>query len=259
MNHAALAISLASLLFGGMLLLFEVGRRAGVRRMAKDADASVEGIGVMDGAVFGLLGLLLAFSFSGAGGRFDVRRQLILEETNDIGTAYLRVDLLPVGAQLAMREKFRQYLDARLATYQNPADISATREAAARSIKLQGEIWTEAVTATRAQDAHPDAAKLVLPALNSMIDITTTRTMVTQVHPPIVVFVMLAAMALVSSLLAGNGIAKGKLRNWVHILCFAAAISVSFYVILDLEYPRLGWIRVDAFDQALVDLRQTMR
>jgi hypothetical protein len=257
MNYALYAIILASLLFVGMLVLLELGRRAGQRRIAKDAEADLAGIGVIDASVFTLLGLLLAFTFTGAATRFDARRQLIVEETNAIGTAYLRLDLLPAGAQPAIREKFRQYVDTRLAAYRN-SDTRAAREGLVRATKVQGEIWTQSVAATRSPDAHIDAAKLLLPALNSMIDITTTQTMATQMHPPAIVFVMLGVLALVSSLLAGYGLAHGRWRNWIHILCFAAVMSVSFYVILDLEFPRLGWIRVDAFDQALVDLRQTM-
>jgi hypothetical protein len=58
------------------------------------------------------MGLLIAFTFSGAASRFDTRRQLVVEEANAIGTAYLRLDLLPASAQSALRESFRRYLEA---------------------------------------------------------------------------------------------------------------------------------------------------
>jgi len=99
---------------------------------------------------------------------------------------------------------------------------------------------------------------VLLPALNVMIDITTTKTMAAQMHPPKIIFVVLFALALVSSLLAGYGMSGGKSRSWFHMLCFAIVIAVMIYVVLDIEYPRLGLIRVDAFDQALVDLRESM-
>src|SRR5262249_8868795 len=83
----------------GMLLFLEIGRRVAIRRLKKDTGTAGEGVGAVDGAVFALLGLLLAFTFSGASSRFDTRRQLIVEETNDIGTAYLRIDLLPTDLQ----------------------------------------------------------------------------------------------------------------------------------------------------------------
>jgi hypothetical protein len=100
---------------------------------------------------------------------------------------------------------------------------------------------------------------LVLPALNAMIDITTTRTMAGKMHPPMIIFGMLIGLSLVSSLLAGYGMAGGKARSWVHSVGFAATMAVAVYVILDLEFPRLGLIRVDAFDQVLVDVRASMR
>ena len=100
---------------------------------------------------------------------------------------------------------------------------------------------------------------LLLPALNQMIDITTMRTMAARTHPPTIIFVMLAVLVLICSLLAGVGMAGGKSRNWIHIIGFAAILAVTLYVILDLEHPRLGLIRVEAFDQVLVELRQSMK
>ncbi|HEY5866855.1 MAG TPA: DUF4239 domain-containing protein, partial [Candidatus Tectomicrobia bacterium] len=98
----------------GMLLCLAIGRWIGVRRMRQVTADARQGIGAIEGAVFGLMGLLIAFTFSGATSRFDTRRQLIVEEANAIGTAYLRLDLLPAAAQPALRELFRRYVDARL-------------------------------------------------------------------------------------------------------------------------------------------------
>ena len=78
-------------------------------------------------------------------------------------------------------------------------------------------------------------------------------------HPPVVIFALLFGLALASSLLVGYGMASSKARNWLHMLGLAFAMAVSVYVILDIEYPRLGFIRVDDFDQALVELRESMK
>jgi hypothetical protein len=70
---------------------------------------------------------------------------------------------------------------------------------------------------------------------------------------------MLFGLTLVASLLAGYGMTgSSKVRSRFHMLGFALVIAIAVFVILDIEYPRLGWIRVDAFDQALVDLRKSM-
>lgn len=259
MEHGMFASVLAVGLFLGMLILAEVGRRIGIRRLAQDPEGAEAGVGVVDGAVFALLGLLIAFTFSGAAARFDARRQLIVEETNDIGTAYLRLDLLPVDAQPKLREKFRQYVDARLELYRKLPNITAATEELVKANNLQGEIWRQAVAASAAPGASPAAPMLLLNALNTMIDITTTRTMALQMHPPTVIFAMLFGLALASSLLVGYGMAASKQRNWLHTLGLAFAMAAAVFVILDIEYPRVGFIRVDAFDRALAELRAGMK
>jgi hypothetical protein len=259
MDHRIYVSLFALGLFLGMLILLEVGRRIGARHLAKDPEGAEAGVGTVEGAVFALLGLLIAFTFSGAASRFDTRRQLIIEETNDIGTAYLRLDLLSAEAQPVLREKFRQYVDTRLEVYRKLPDIAAAKEELAKANRLQVEIWRQSVAASRVQGASAAAPMLLLPALNAMIDITTTRTMAGQMHPPMIIFALLFGLALASSLLVGYGMASSKARNWLHMLGLAFVMAVSVYVILDIEYPRLGFIRVDDFDQALVDLRESMK
>ena len=268
MGHTITVFLLTGGLFVGMLLFLEIGRRLATGRGKRDAEISgegveAEGVGAVDGAVFALLGLLLAFTFSGASSRFDARRQLVVEETNNIGTAFLRLDLLPAGFQSALRESFRRYLDARIEVYRNISEgevgeESLSREALAKANELQTQIWRQAVAASRAEGASPAAPLLLLPALNAMFDITTTRTMAAQMHPPAIVFIVLFGLALAASLLAGYGMTGTTLRSWLHMLGFALAMAVAIYVILEIEYPRLGLIRVDSFDRALIDLRESM-
>jgi hypothetical protein len=90
-------------------------------------------------------------------------------------------------------------------------------------------------------------------------DITTTRTMATKMHPPFVIFVLLFGLALTGALPAGHGMGSSKSRSWVHMVGFAAAMALALYVIVDIEYPRQGLIRVDSFDEVLVDVRETMK
>ena len=127
-----------------------------------------------------------------------------------------------------------------------------------RSTKLQGEIWSLAVAAGRTEGASPGATMLLLPALNQMFDIASTRLLAKRMHPPPVIFAMIFGLALVGALLAGYGMASSKGRNWIHMVGFAAVMAGAVNVIIDLEYPRMGLIRVDTFDQALVDLRASM-
>ncbi len=257
MNQHTLSIWFAVGLFIGMVLLLELGRRLGRRRLSRDEERARAGLGAVEGAVFALMGLLIAFTFSGAATRFDARRHLVVEEANAIGTAWLRLDLLPAAAQPELRDLFRRYLDSRLEVYRKVPDMEAVYAELARANALQGEIWSRATAACR-EAASPLTTQLI-PALNQMFDIATTRTAVTKIHPPAVIFYMLGVLALMSSLLAGYAMAGGKSRSWIHILGFALILAATVYVILDLEFPRVGLIRVDAMDSVLVELRDSMK
>jgi hypothetical protein len=249
--------------FIAMLLLLEVGRKIGIRDYAKDPENTGKGLGRLEGAMFGLMGLLIAFTFSGAGSRFDTRRQQIVKEANAIGTAYLRLNLLPTGAQPKLRDSFRRYLDSRLDFYRSLPDNDAGPKAAQdRATALQVEIWDQAVEATREMSREDNAnavTVLVMQSLNEMIDIMTTRIVALQIHPPAPVYWMLVVLMLVCSLLAGYGTAATKTRSWIHIIGFAVIMAGSMLLILDYEYPRAGLIRMDPADQVLIDLRNRMR
>jgi hypothetical protein len=254
MNLAKYAPLIAGILFIAMALLMDAGRRIG-SRTTRGSEKPPQ-FGAIDGAVFALLGLLIAFTFSGATTRFDQRRHWIVEEANHVGTAWLRIDLLPADAQPGMRNLFREYLDSRLEIYRKPADRDAARKELERSNALQRRIWDHAVSGCDKAGSH-SCAVLLLPALNQMIDITTTRTMATQFHPPMIIFGMLIAFALTASVLAGYTMSGGP-RSWLHIAGFSFALALTVYVIIDIEYPRAGFIRVDAADQVLRDLRSSM-
>jgi len=244
--------------FFGILGCLALGGRLGRRALARSG-GSLQAAGSLETAVFALLGLLIAFTFSGALTRFDIRRSQAVDEANAVGTAYLRIDLLPAAAQPALRTTFRDYVDSRIATYRKLPDIDAARQEVARSQQLQSEIWAQAVAAIRLPEIRAGTEVLVMSALNEMFDITTVRLVATQMHPPAIVFWMLVALALASALLAGYQLAGETNPDWLHRVGFAVVVALTVYVIFDIEYPRLGWIRIDAIDQVLVDLRASMK
>lgn len=258
MDFTLIASLSAVALFLGMLVCSEIGRRMGVAAIKRNPEGLTEGAGAAETAVFGLLGLLLAFTFAGAASRFEDRRHLITEEVNAIGTAYLRIDLLPGDAQPALRDLFRRYLDARSSAYRDIEDRATTTTTIAAAESLQREIWMKSSDASMQPGVPSQAAMLLLPALNDMIDITATRAMAQQNHPPLAIFLLLAALSLVGALLVGYSTSRNKDRKWLHTVIFAAFLSLTVYVIVDVEFPRLGLIRIDSADQALIDLRKTM-
>ena len=255
MSFAIGTLLFAGTLFVGLLVCLEFGRRWGVRQLQRDPDGA-RGTGAVEGAVFALLGLLIAFTFSGAAERLDRRRVQIVDEANAIGTAWLRLDLLPAEAQPSLRDLFREYVDSRLAAYRklSGSGLGAAKPELDHGLTLQNQIWSESVAAAR-NSPTVSANTLLLPALNEMFDIVTTRTASAYMHPPVAIYVLLFALCLLGALFAGAAMAAGRTRNALHVIGFATVLAASVYLILDLEFPRYGLIRIDAADQLLVDVR----
>lgn len=257
MNFTLLMLLAAAGLGLVMLVLFTLGSWAANRRIAQSPDHTALDGGVVNASVFGLLGLLVAFSFSGAASRFDHRRELIMQEVNAIGTAWLRIDMLPDGAQPAIRNGFRRYLDARIDAYAKLPDEAAAMRGLKRAELEQADLWAKAVAVCRTDSGVP-ARMLLLPSMNEMFDLAEERTANLRMHPPSAIWIMLILLALVGALLAGYAMPASKQRNWLHILAFIGSTAIAVYVIADLEYPRRGLIQVKDFDQLLVDLRTSM-
>jgi len=235
-----------------MLLALDVGRRIGQRRLLHDPAGAQSGVGAIEGAVFALMGLMIAFTFSGASARFDARRDLLLQETNAIGTAWLRLDLLPMDVRLREQENLRRYTELRLAATRASA-TQATPELAA----LEQDIWNRALAPAR-EAPDPRVAQLVLPALNDMFDVAAARYLAVQTHPPGVIYGLLIVLALGCAMLAGHGMAGGRRWSQLHVLCFALSLLLAIYVSIELEFPRHGLIRIDKFDELLIRLREGM-
>jgi hypothetical protein len=247
------------LLLGGMLILLEAGRYLGKKLRQNESEGERGSLGIIEGAIFAMFGLVIAFSFSGAVSRFNEKRMLMAEEVNSIEVAFLRLQLLSHNAQPRLQELFRQYVESRIETYRRLPDSEAAAKEIVWSKRLQEQMWTQAVSATRLPHSHPNAGMLLLPALNNMIDISTTRTVSMSVHPPAIIYALLFVLSLICALLAGYRMAIGQRRSWLHVLAFAFITVIIVYVILDIEYPRTGLIRLEGRDQVLLNILNGMK
>lgn len=258
MNPTLLAVAVSGALFLGVLLCLELGFRLGKKEAAEDPEGARAGVGAVEGALFGLLGLLLAFSFGGATARFNLRRALIVDEANAMGTSWLRLDLAPPEEQAALRELFRGYVDSRLAVYSRLPNLDAALAQLARATELQGALWTKSVAVAR-QPGGEAVQRALLPSLNELFDIANSRTRAAYTHTSPVITGFLVVVILLSAVLAGHGMSAAKRRRLSHRLVFATVTAATMYLIFDLEYPRFGLIRVDADEQALLEVRASMK
>jgi len=166
---------------------------------------------------------------------------LTAEEVNCIETAYLRLRLLSPHAQPALQELFRRYVDSRLETYRRLPNMVAAEMEMAESKKIQEEVWNEAVAATRLSDSHPSAGLLLLPALNNMIDISTTPhhgAATSSSEDRLLRFCSAWVSYAPCWLVLGCRVVNT--RSWLHILGFTLLTVIIVYVMLDVEYPTRG-------------------
>ena len=253
-HHFLFSVTFVGCLCIGILLLLEMGRRLG--RRGKHDQEEGAGFGAVEAAVFGLLGLLIAFTFSGAADRFNTRRNLIADEGNAAEAAYMYADMLVPETQRRMREELRQYLDVRIAIYRKLPDIDHSSPELLHSEELRKLIWTEALAARGVSSLESNAP--LLPALVRLFEVGNLRIVANQTHAPGMILAVLMVLAFACALLAGYGMSRSKTRSWMHTLGFALILAISVYVILDLEYPRAGLIQLDSYDQILIDARKAM-
>ena len=260
MRALGVAITVGSGVFLGMMISLEIGYRFGQRK-ARDPESrresSGDSTGIIAASIFGLLGLLLGFSFAGGTSRLESKRGLAVQEANAIGTAYLRLDLLADPQRAKLRTLFREYLDARLAVQRKLPDLSDAEQELARVAELQQSIWSHAVNASKTDGG--EYGRLVLPPINEMIDITTSRAVAYFTHLPGLIFTLLITVALITGLLAGHTLGERRKRSWFYTTIYALVVSLTIYAVVDLDNPRSGLIRLDAADAAMTRLRDSIR
>jgi hypothetical protein len=166
--------------------------------------------------------------------------------------------LFPESIRAKLKNSFRGYLDAELEAIKALPDIRLAKRAYSRSSALKLDIQNQVIAACQNPGTQTLSAYVLLPAVNEWIANSTNRVVAANTHPPFAIYAVLVGLALVSSFIAGYAMAEAKVRGWLHIVVFAAVITVTIYVIIDLELPRIGFIRLTATDRLLVELRRKM-
>jgi hypothetical protein len=244
----AIALLLASL----VVVCGELGYLIGERAKASLGESP---FAVLQAAVFGLLGLLLAFSFSLGLARYDSRRAEVQEEANAIETTIVRSELLDPQAAAIMRERLQQYVEARISFARATVDQRASAAAAKRSAALQSDMWQVAKNETK-RDAHSFVVLLLVEALNNMEDESTREKGILIAHVPDEVFATLAVLIAFASILLGVGFGRTERRGGLGIVFFAVVMALVVATIVDLDRPQRGLIRVSL--QPLESLRTTL-
>lgn len=244
------------LIVGGLLFgLAEVGYQFGHRLHRAKDEPRISQIGNIQGAVLGLLGLLLGFSFAMSVARYDARRDVVLTEANSIGTTYLRASLLPNPHREAIERLLRQYLDLRIEFYSVGTDRSKLAEVEKESAGVQRRLWEQTVAASNVNPS-PIVATFIV-AMNETIDLDAIRLHTLRSHVPAAVWLLLLAAAGVGSYSCGYSAGASGVRNAFNNFILPALIAVLITLIADLSRARHGLIGVD--QRPLLELRESLQ
>ena len=202
-----------------------------------------------------LLFFLLAFTFGMSGDRYDSRRKIVIEEANDIGTAILRSDLYPDSTRALFRKDFKDYVETRISFYEvgaNPKEILKTDSL---SQVVSSKLWKRATNLAK-DPANLAATQQMIPALNAMIDITTSRLAGEKAKVPQSILIMLFFLALISAFYNGYSEGRKGRIDWLIQIGFCLLVSLVILFTLDLDRPRRGFVNLDLPNQTIIDLRK---
>jgi len=248
----SLTLSLAT--FIGMIVMVWLGRMAEKIWRKEDAEPK-GGLGSLQAAVFALFGFILAFTFSISASRFENVRNIMVNEANDIGTAILRADLYPDSVRDVFLSDFKEYVETRIKLYSDIYDTALVLQLRGKMSLIAEKIWARTMQQSRLPNMMIPTNNMV-PALNSMIDIATTRHVMLLARVPDLIVYMLLILSLASSFIAGFTSSNVRPKDWIIIAGFALLSSMVIYITLDLGRPLRGFIRTQVGETAIIELRE---
>ena len=232
----ALIYSLSLLL--GIMVFLKVGHLIGRRKHL--ADESTSG-SALDGVVFALLGLLLAFSFSSATNSYGTYRNLLEQEANDIYDLHQKLDLVTdEQKQNDIRALLRNYAEARLVATEAPMGSAEESAAAEQALDIQNSIWKLVAQEIRGS-RNPTVSNQLAMAFNSVSGSYDEQVTEQKNRIPKVIYGLFFLLALFAALIAGHNMADLAALPRLRSLVFAASVTLTVYTIIDMGTPRTGF------------------
>ena len=249
LNSLQLALVLIVILFGAT----GIGLFAG-RSLAHHAETLREPFGVVQAALLTLVGLLLAFTLAMAVTRYETRRSTVVDDSNAIGTAYLRAQTLREPMRSASLRLYPEYADASIALSNSVPGSGDAKRAIARESQIQRRLWGLAGQSLSGRPVD-SAPRLYVDSLNAMIDMQTTRVAAINNRVPSAISLVVVIGAAVALALMAVYLAMFS-RGVVTVLLAAGLLTLLLFVTFDLDRPARGFITVP--DAPLVAVRAGM-
>jgi hypothetical protein len=245
-------VALFFVAFAGLLAVVELGYRLASWTSANADEERHEQIVAARTGIEILLSLLLGFTLPMSLPNYDLRKHLVIEEANAIGTTNLRAQMLPEPARGKILGLLREYVDARMEFSKAGPRVGELQACLAHAKQLQNEIWRQSVAA--AQQSNSPLTSTFVQALNESIDLSEKRLAALEMRIPRVIWWMLALISLLTCLLVGYSMRR---RFLLVMLVSPLMIAIVMGLIADLDSPRSGLIRVSqqSMERLQMDLK----
>ncbi len=227
------------------LVALVVGYVLAARYRRIEDTAAESAFGLAQTAIFGLIALILAFSFAFAAERFEARRALVVAEANAISTAFARAAFLPEARRPVFRRALIDYTRARLETYASVADAPSHLRSIERGKALQGNLWEIASNAART-DPRNLLYEKVADSVSETIDVADEQSAAFNNHVPLPIIGIALLSTIVGALLLGVTFGRAKAPNAALSAIFCVLFAATIFTIIDLDHPAGGFISVDA-------------
>ncbi len=256
MLHALMNSKDLWLVFVGIIVIlaitFEISYKIGRYNRPKVDAVNRAEVSTIQIAILGILGLLLAFTFSMATTRFDLRQQFVVEEANAISTTYLRAELLPEPQKTAIQNLLRQYVDTRIEAVYG----GKLRASLAQSEVILNHLWSQTVSIDQ-KKITPVIMALFINSLNSVIDLHTTRVAAYEIRVPYLILLLLLSCGVMATVVTGYGCGLRNRRNIIPVSMILLLLAIVLLMIVDLDQPKYGFIRVS--QQSMITLQQNLK
>lgn len=238
-----------------LLVLAEVGYRFGAFSRKKNPEAAQGHSGSVQGAVLGLLGLLLGFSFAMAVGRFDARRALVVEEANFIGTTWLRTDFLPGPYKGQVRDLLVRYTQLKVEAFDSSSDNEELERSRDEIAEIHQQLWQNAADAS--VERNTPVLATFITSLNETLDLDSLRKAALRNHVPGAVWLLLLLVAGCGAWASGYGSGTVGVRSTFNQFLFPLLIAVVITLIADIDRTHKGLIGMNR--APLVDVLESMQ
>lgn len=240
-------------LFFILILAFMTGFQIRKWKLRNNPSKMKEELGSISSTLLGLLALILAFTFSMANSRFDVRRELAVQEANAIGTAALRTEFFPDSIQSALKTTLKNYLEERIMIIEAGTDVEKMILHLSKSDSIGLSLWNQ-VTEFSKSDPNLVKTSEIVPALNEMIDLSTSRLAAGEANIPPSIQWFLIILCICSTFLLGYE--RKDDFDLILVVGFSLMLSITVFSIVDLDRPRSGLVTLEEANSKIIELRK---